>query len=470
MILDEYWAKHPELKEVPIYYASSLTKKCLSVYQTYLNMMSPTGFNNPGTSFGGGGSTFQYVTSIRGSSSSFGFNDHNHDPGSHISGLETGVGPCVVMASPGMLQSGLSRELLEAWCGDAKNGLVLTGYSVEGTLAKSLLSEPTEIVTASHHHHGSSKRSIIPFKMSVENVSFSAHVDFVENARFIEEIQPMHLVLVHGEYNEMMRLRNALQHKYDIIAEEGLPHTKIHTPRNCERLELAFGESRVARVVGSLLTEKQMADGDELDALVIVGKSFEMNVILPKDLNDYYPTLRSGAHSGGVRIKTTAPFPLIIHQIEQLVGKNHLQVKNTRLISLFNEEISVIQEQADPGTLLILWRAATPLIEMVADSIVALVIGIDSSPSSVILTTTSAHTHSTDHSDMHLESDIRLKLESNMELKNDTNSHIQLLCTLLNNYYNDAKIVQNGVEIDTGEKTTYFLTFEPELVILLTLF
>src|ERR1700742_5362137 len=44
--------------------------------------------------------------------------------------------PCVVLASPGMLQSGLSRELLEYWAPDAKNGLVVTGYSVEGTLAR----------------------------------------------------------------------------------------------------------------------------------------------------------------------------------------------------------------------------------------------------------------------------------------------------------------------------------------------
>ena len=28
LILDEYWAAHPELHEIPIYYASSLAKKC----------------------------------------------------------------------------------------------------------------------------------------------------------------------------------------------------------------------------------------------------------------------------------------------------------------------------------------------------------------------------------------------------------------------------------------------------------
>ena len=46
--------------------------------------------------------------------------------------------PSVVMASPGMLQNGQSRDLFERWCGDGRNGLVLTGYSVEGTMAKEL--------------------------------------------------------------------------------------------------------------------------------------------------------------------------------------------------------------------------------------------------------------------------------------------------------------------------------------------
>jgi Cft2 family RNA processing exonuclease len=56
----------------------------------------------------------------------------------HIKNLQEGSRqlldgtPCVVMASPGMLQSGFSRQLLETWCEDPQNAVVLTGYSVEG--------------------------------------------------------------------------------------------------------------------------------------------------------------------------------------------------------------------------------------------------------------------------------------------------------------------------------------------------
>lgn len=40
IFLDEYWQNHPELHDIPIYYASSLAKKCMAVYQTYVNAMN----------------------------------------------------------------------------------------------------------------------------------------------------------------------------------------------------------------------------------------------------------------------------------------------------------------------------------------------------------------------------------------------------------------------------------------------
>ena len=40
IILDEYWQNHPELHDVPIYYASSLAKKCMSGTKYYCNIAS----------------------------------------------------------------------------------------------------------------------------------------------------------------------------------------------------------------------------------------------------------------------------------------------------------------------------------------------------------------------------------------------------------------------------------------------
>ena len=56
----------------------------------------------------------------------------------HLQSMEhfEDIGPCVILASPGMMQNGLSRELFEAWCTDKRNGCIIAGYCVEGTLAK----------------------------------------------------------------------------------------------------------------------------------------------------------------------------------------------------------------------------------------------------------------------------------------------------------------------------------------------
>ncbi len=95
-------------------------------------------------------------------------------------------GPCVVMASPGMMQSGLSRELFENWCTDRRNGVIIAGYCVEGTLAKQILSLPAEVPTMSGQ--------MLPLKCSVDYISFSAHTDFQQTSEFIRELRPHHIV------------------------------------------------------------------------------------------------------------------------------------------------------------------------------------------------------------------------------------------------------------------------------------
>ncbi|KAF5395293.1 Cleavage and polyadenylation specificity factor [Paragonimus heterotremus] len=90
------------------------------------------------------------------------------------------------MASPGMLQSGMSRELFENWCTDRRNGVIIAGYCVEGTLAKQILSLPTEVPTMSGQ--------TLPLMCSVDYISFSAHTDYQQTSAFIRELRPSHVV------------------------------------------------------------------------------------------------------------------------------------------------------------------------------------------------------------------------------------------------------------------------------------
>ena len=74
--------------QIPIYYASSLAKKCMAVYQTFIYAMNERirkqiSISNP--------FVFKHISNLKGI-------DHFDD-----------IGPCVVLASPGMMQSGLSR-------------------------------------------------------------------------------------------------------------------------------------------------------------------------------------------------------------------------------------------------------------------------------------------------------------------------------------------------------------------------
>ena len=39
-MLNDYWARHPDLQHIKVYQASGVAKKTLSVFQTYVGMMN----------------------------------------------------------------------------------------------------------------------------------------------------------------------------------------------------------------------------------------------------------------------------------------------------------------------------------------------------------------------------------------------------------------------------------------------
>ncbi|XP_068152069.1 cleavage and polyadenylation specificity factor 73 [Drosophila tropicalis] len=253
LILDEFWSQNPDLHEIPIYYASSLAKKCMAVYQTYINAMNDRirrqiAVNNP--------FVFRHISNLKGI-------DHFED-----------IGPCVIMASPGMMQSGLSRELFESWCTDPKNGVIVAGYCVEGTLAKTILSEPEEITTLSGQK--------LPLNMSVDYISFSAHTDYQQTSEFIRMLRPNHVVLVHGEQNEMSRLKLALQREYEADATTDI---KFYNPRNTHAVDLYFRGEKTAKVMGHLAANKPEV-ASKLSG-VLVKRDFKYHLLAPSDLGKY---------------------------------------------------------------------------------------------------------------------------------------------------------------------------------------
>ncbi|GLH01328.1 hypothetical protein R5R35_007001 [Gryllus longicercus] len=343
LILEEYWSQHPELHDIPIYYASSLAKKCMAVYQTYINAMNDkirrqiAINNNP--------FVFQHISNLKGI-------DHFED-----------IGPCVVMASPGMMQSGLSRELFESWCTDSKNGVIIAGYCVEGTLAKTILSEPEEITTMSGQK--------LPLKMSVDYISFSAHTDYQQTSEFIRILKPPHVVLVHGEQNEMSRLKAALTREY-----EDDPNTRmeLHNPRNTVAVELYFRGEKTAKVMGTLAMEKPKP-GHRLSG-VLVKRNFNYHMLAPCDLSKYtdmsmsHVMQRQSVHYSG-------PMAVLRHMLVQIGGNvDMLEDKKLRVFQCIDLTL-------DNKIITLEWLA-TPVNDMYADSVLAAILQaemLESTPS-----------------------------------------------------------------------------------------
>merc|ERR1719412_1876159 len=298
LILDEYWAAHPELHEIPIYYASSLAKKSMAVYQTFVNAMNEKirmqiAVNNP--------FVFKHISNLKGI-------DHFDD-----------IGPCVVLASPGMLQSGLSRELFEMWCTDKKNGCIVAGYCVEGTLAKMILSEPEDVPTMSGQR--------LKLKMDVSYISFSAHTDYRQTSGFIRHLRPPHVVLVHGEANEMGRLKAALVREYESVDEgpvedgDKMSIEKIkpafYNPRNTAKVELFFRGEKMAKVMGSLAEEKP-EDGSNVSG-ILIKRNFNYHIVSPNDLTKYTDMTMSTVNQR-MSVYYSGTFALLHFMVSQLSG------------------------------------------------------------------------------------------------------------------------------------------------------
>ncbi|KAG9202423.1 endoribonuclease ysh1 [Epicoccum nigrum] len=299
LILDEYWGKHPQYQKVPIYYNSSLARRCMQVYQTYVGAMNDNIKRLTKQRFAEaeaegdvgrrGAWDLRFVRSLK--------NLERFDD----------MSPSVMLASPGMMQSGTSRELLERWAPDPRNGVIITGYSVEGTMAKQIVHEPDQIPAimtraANNNRRVGQKENeqiLIPRRCTVQEYSFAAHVDGKENMEFVQEVAAPVVILVHGEKGNMTRLKSKL---LGFNAHKAVP-TKIYSPANCEELRIPFKTDKIAKVVGSLASiqpplPRKGEDGEPEQADeatdkpafisgVLIQNDFKISLMAPEDLKEF---------------------------------------------------------------------------------------------------------------------------------------------------------------------------------------
>ncbi|OQN96030.1 hypothetical protein B0A48_18021 [Cryoendolithus antarcticus] len=408
LILEDYWTRHPEYQRFPIYFASALARKCMVVYQTYIDSMN----DNIRSKLHSGATTgpwdFEHIRSLK---SLDRFDD---------------VGGCIMLASPGMLQNGVSRALLERWAPDPKNGVVITGYSVEGTMAKEIMKEPDSIPSVMGQRNNPSlapgrkvgeEKTMIPRRCTVQEFSFAAHVDGSENRAFIEEVNAPVVVLVHGERGNMMRMRSRLL---------GLGKFKVYSPANCEEVRIPFRRDKVAKVVGSLAStftptgetnggdvkrpRSELGDGQTLSG-ILVQSDHKLSLMSPADLREYAGLATTTITCRQRITLAAASLDLILWSLRGTFGAVTLSSPSPssdaetedQLISIPDTAVQILAHApSDSGTggeYTLLWpgNAAN---DAIADAVMAVLMSVETSPAAM-RHTSSPHSHTHSDEDLH---------------------------------------------------------------------
>ncbi|KAK4532769.1 hypothetical protein CCYA_CCYA13G3626 [Cyanidiococcus yangmingshanensis] len=404
LILEEFWDSHPELQEIPIYYSSSIAKRCMAIYSTYIHQMNQNiqqryrRFGNP--------FAFKYVTNIRSLDT---FED---------------AGPCVFMASPGMLQSGTSRRLFEKWCSDRRNGVILPGYSVQGTLAKYILTDPATIPRLDGQQ--------VPLRCSIDYITFSAHSDFMQTSDFIEQSRPSNVILVHGEKTEMQRLAQALDSRFNrkstvevALAEASALHAgaeekeavesspdslkddlvslsgvvsgavrdsmrakdvsrdetkrlRIFTPKNTKSVLLRFHGEVVGKAIGTFAkTRPEM--GQRVSG-VVLKRDYKYSLLEPSDLEQYTTVKTAKIHQ-----KLVAPFHYVggcsafeaeLRCVFEHVHADHTEnLPNERALTiqgLVKARIVGVEPHSEESSIIFEWDASYQA-DGIVDALIALI-------------------------------------------------------------------------------------------------
>ena len=128
-------------------------------------------------------------------------------------------------------------------------------------------------------------------------------------------------VLVHGEQNEMARLKAALIREYEdnevlclVLWRKWLPilttichslssplqdmQMEIYNPRNTQAVELYFRGEKMAKVMGSLASQKP-PDGHKVSG-VLIKRGFNYHLIDPSDLSSETRDSQMILHGGRV--------------------------------------------------------------------------------------------------------------------------------------------------------------------------
>jgi cleavage and polyadenylation specificity factor subunit 3 len=365
-----------------------------------------------------------------------------------------------------MLQSGMSRVLLERWAPDQRNGVVMTGYNVEGTMARTILHEPEMIPAIMSGGGGGGGQGVgrrtrdddaavmIPRRCTVEEFQFAAHVTGVENVDFIEQVAAPHVILVHGERSQAARLRSRLLdlNNRRLASNPSAQQTKVYSPENGAEVKIPFRKDKVAKVVGKLAQIAPPTSADSEDTRVVNGvlvqNGFKLSLMAPEDLREYAglttTTILCRQHitlsAAGVELIKWA-LEGTFGSIEDLTKSTKPETNGHSATSNGASKTEVDQEEADEeivsepsrtflvmGCIKLTWSGGAKQIELewegntmndgIADAVMAVLMTVESSPAAVKYSS-SKHRHSHGHRETKDEAETNGTKPSLATLKNE---------------------------------------------------
>ncbi len=135
-------------------------------------------------------------------------------------------GPCVIVASSGMLTGGASKMYAEQMVHDPKNAIFITGYQDEESPGHALLALAEEVKEKGEgllRLDGQTRRVLC----KVNRYGLSAHADGGQLLNVVCRMQPKHVVLVHGDD----QARETLATTFPSVMQ-------VHLPTNGQTLDV----------------------------------------------------------------------------------------------------------------------------------------------------------------------------------------------------------------------------------------
>jgi len=123
-------------------------------------------------------------------------------------------GPCIIIATSGMLAGGPSVFYFEKLADDKRNMIILTSYQGPGTLGRRLQDGERTIIKRE-----GTRTQTIEVKMDINGVKgFSGHSDQKELVDYIGKLipKPKRVILVHGEKEGMLEVARQIHKRYRI--------------------------------------------------------------------------------------------------------------------------------------------------------------------------------------------------------------------------------------------------------------